>query len=238
MIEFVIVLPVLLMLIFGALQFAFIYHAKTTLNHAAFLAAREGAVNNAHLGLMELAMARGMAPLYAHCDTVAEVKRARNHVQAEIQNGFGRIEIINPPVAAFDDFSLTNNDGQREIPNDNLMYRNSSSGSLSGLNIQDANVLKIRASYCYPMYVPFIKTLITSLMTQPASADCPTCLNTFPAANVSFENGCFANDRFPINAQAIVRMHSSANDVYMTDGMYPGPAPAGTLVDDLGAVCP
>ena len=64
MVEFTIIVMVFLTLIFGALQFALIYHAKTTLNYAAFETARAGSVNNARMWAMEFAFARAMAPLY------------------------------------------------------------------------------------------------------------------------------------------------------------------------------
>ena len=64
MVEFTVVAGVLLMLILGTIQFALIYHAKTTLSYAAFETARAGSVNNARMWAMELAFARAMAPLY------------------------------------------------------------------------------------------------------------------------------------------------------------------------------
>lgn len=65
MVEFLIVLPVMLLLVMGILQFAFIYQAKSTLNYAAFQTARSGSINNASLEDMEMAFASNMAPLYA-----------------------------------------------------------------------------------------------------------------------------------------------------------------------------
>ena len=46
-VETVIALPILLVVILGAIQFGLIYEAKATLNHASLQAARAGAVNNA-----------------------------------------------------------------------------------------------------------------------------------------------------------------------------------------------
>ena len=64
MVEFIVVAGVLLILILGTIQFALIYHAKTTLSYAAFETARAGSVNNVRMWAMELAFARAMAPLY------------------------------------------------------------------------------------------------------------------------------------------------------------------------------
>lgn len=64
MVEFLIVLPVMLMLVMGILQFALIYQAKITLNYAAFQTARAGSLNNASIDAMQLTFASNMAPIY------------------------------------------------------------------------------------------------------------------------------------------------------------------------------
>ena len=64
MTEFLIVLPVMLLLVLGILQFALIYQAKITLNYAAFETARAGSLNNGSRDAMNLAFASSMAPLY------------------------------------------------------------------------------------------------------------------------------------------------------------------------------
>jgi Flp pilus assembly protein TadG len=64
MTEFFIVLPVMLLLVLGILQFALIYQAKITLNYAAFETARAGSLNNGNRNAMNLAFASSMAPLY------------------------------------------------------------------------------------------------------------------------------------------------------------------------------
>jgi len=260
MTEFIIVFPVLFILIFAAFQFTLLYHAKITLNYATFLAARSGAVSNGHIGIMENALARGMAPLYTHCDDPEEVRRARDHVRDEIEAGFAYIEIINPPLAAFGSAVSpgSTRDGTKPlnvtidgtadvvIPNDNLMFRPRTSGA-AGLSIQDRNLLKIRAHYCYPLYVPFIDTLLVNIMRLPTNTDktdpeyCPECLEIFPEGSGTFEEGCLINDRFPINSQAIVRMQSPAIQSAMTpstaNSSYPGPAAAATSILDVTTVC-
>ena len=42
MVEFLIVLPSLLLIVFGIFQFSLIYQARSALNHAAFVGARQG----------------------------------------------------------------------------------------------------------------------------------------------------------------------------------------------------
>ena len=56
MVEFVIILPVMLMLILAIVQFGLIYRAKVTLNYATFQAVRAGTINNASMSEMELSL--------------------------------------------------------------------------------------------------------------------------------------------------------------------------------------
>ena len=64
MTEFVIVLPVMLLLVMGIIQFAMIYKAKITLNYATFQTVRAGSLNHTNTSDMEMAFASNMAPLY------------------------------------------------------------------------------------------------------------------------------------------------------------------------------
>tara|TARA_B100000029_G_scaffold149699_1_gene144960 strand:- start:1128 stop:1919 length:792 start_codon:yes stop_codon:yes gene_type:complete len=241
MTEFIIVFPIMIVLVFGALQFALIYQAKITLNYAAFTAARSGAVSSGHLGIMENNLAAGLAPIYTHCDKAKEVQKARDRVLKEVELGFAKIEIINPPSSAFTDFNPSNNSvNDAYIPNNNLMFREPKIGSRSGITIQDANLLKIRASYCYPMHVPVVNTLIKTLLLNKPNNCKDVYLggqgtdNKFTAGciggfqSMPFENGCLINDRMPIHSTAILRMQSDAKEAAMGSGRYPGPAKAGT----------
>lgn len=218
MVEFIIVTPVMFLLVFGAIQFALLYQAKTTLNYATFEAARAGALNNARLGAMENAFARAMAAMYmdANVDDEAGPERtaaARDKVRDEITGSnmmpaFAEFETINPTRSAFADHGV-DVDGTCQIPSDNLMYRDASPASASSQSIQDANLLKLRVVYCYPLQVPFVDKLLTTILTELPSSSCPYCAGDTIDAD-SIENTCLSNDRFPLNAQAIVRMHSPA----------------------------
>src|SRR5690606_41698647 len=64
-VETIIVLPIVLVVILGAIQFALIYQAKATLNHAALQAARAGAVEHAHSEAIRRGLARGLVYLYS-----------------------------------------------------------------------------------------------------------------------------------------------------------------------------
>ncbi|MCG8325405.1 MAG: pilus assembly protein, partial [Thiotrichales bacterium] len=199
--EFIIVTPLLLMLIFGSMQFALLYRAKITLNYATFQAARTGAFTNANRIMMENTLARNLAALYTRSATVGtnegELFWARDRVRQEIIDGFLWVQVLNPTDEAFNDLGL-DDDGDKLIPNDNLMYREQFTSS--GLTIQDANLLQIRVSYCHRMIVPYIDRLLAILMTRPQDgAACSECRGAFTTQG-TFERSCFDNRRFPIHA--------------------------------------
>lgn len=64
MVEFVIVLPFMMLLILAIIQFGLIYKAKISLNYATFQTVRAGTLNNASVEAMNLAFSSNMAPLY------------------------------------------------------------------------------------------------------------------------------------------------------------------------------
>jgi hypothetical protein len=173
--EFIIVIPVLILLIFGSIQIAFIYSAKPTLNYATFQAARLAAVNHASYGSLRRGLIRGLAPLYTTSNDLDGVKTdiiegafntsGKRNAQGEVDH-YTRIIRITPNTAAFQSgsggFGKLNSDGVLEIPNDNLMYRSAKTNS-EGINIQDSNLLKIRVQYCYKLMVPLVNRIIGSL---------------------------------------------------------------------------
>jgi hypothetical protein len=238
MVEYVLVLPVLLLLVFGTLQFALIYHAKITLNYAAFEAARAGALNNAHMWAMHAAAVRGLAPLHTHNDSRQYLRWARGKLWQDVNKGFIKIELVNPSPASFANHGIdTEIDGEdvRAIPNDHLMYRDAGVKQPSDQSIQDANVLKIRVLYCYEMVVPFVNRIISQSLRLAGAIgggdatggtgqaiefrEQGVAGNVPPPAG-SFQDECLnAFERadvgdhvrhIPLTAQAIMRMHSPA----------------------------
>jgi hypothetical protein len=238
MVETVVILAVVLLLLMGALQFALIYHAKLTLNYATFEAARAGALNHASRRAIEFALARGLAPLYTSVrpgtssfDKVSAVKDARDRIIGEINGADSSvpddpsdttvcIERLNPTDAAFSDHGISDPTGTLPdpiIPNDNLLYR-STAESGSGVSVQDANLLKIKVTYCHPMIVPFISHLIQKLMLGAPSGDQSVPAGWTTPSVSDFKEDCYAVSRFPIDASSMVRMQTPAfNDYFRSD---------------------
>lgn len=158
MVEFLIVLPSLLLIVFGIFQFSLIYQARSALNHAAFVGARQGALNGGDLKSIQDGVASGLTPLFMRMSVsedpaMPHIMRARLISTIEVFNPHtAKVEILNPTADAFNALNVNG-----VIPNDNLMYRTGSGG---GVSIQDANLLKIQVTYCFKLVVPFVNQLI------------------------------------------------------------------------------
>jgi len=223
MVETVVILFVTLLLLLGIIQFGLIYHAKIALDYAAFEAARAGAVNHADHRAIEFALARGLAPLYTSVsesdstqDQVLSVKAARDRVMDDIRNGRACIERLNPGQTAFNAYGVSGEAGDYQglmIPNGNLGFRDATPANGAGVSIQDANLLKLRVTYCYPLYVPLISTVLKRL--QGVEQDPDPVPGWVPPRLGDFHAGCYRNDGIPLVAQAMVRMQSAAiNDEF------------------------
>ena len=162
--EYLIILPVLLLLILGVIQYAFIYQAKISLNYATFMGARQGALKNANLTSIKDGVAAGMTPFFMRTNTAPSLSTlgiARAVSMIEIFNpGTAKVEIISPEPYSVADYSEDADDPS--IPNDNLMFRQSSAAE-GHLTIQDANLLKIRVTYCVKLNVPVVNRVIYAI---------------------------------------------------------------------------
>lgn len=244
MAEFIVIAPVLLFVCFGTLQFVLLYQAKSTLDVAVLEAAREGAVNNGSMQAMRNGLARGLAPLYARQANTDGVAAAQANAQTDAAE-FSAITVLNPTAAAIQDYSQPRYYADQaatftEIPNDSLMYRDPSipAGATSGMNIQDANLLKIHVHYCYNMYVPlankviyYAANVIGSIGTGGILTREPANLNQNPygypkngdeLCKTKLRDG-IETGRWPISldSEAMVRMQSPLRASALNDSPNP-----------------
>lgn len=216
MVEFVIVFPVAVMFVLALLQVGLLYMAKQTLNHATFIAARAGSLNNANVDIMRGTMVRGLIPFKQNLTETNDVIRMGAARAAAWGDGalYLRVERMNPSPQSFSDFGLTDPaTNQRYIPNDNLEWRNANIvGSQSRQNIRDANILKLRTVYGYEMKVPLIAGLVRRVMcsgTTGVGAWDVSLLDALSPASTD----CllyYMNGRIPIESFAIIEMQSRA----------------------------
>jgi uncharacterized membrane protein YgcG len=239
--EFLVILPALILLVFGIIQFALMYQTRATLNHATLLAARAGAMHNGDMAQMRAALARGLTPLFASEATAAGYANAWLRAQQEASPGYAAIDVLNPTAAAFNDFERPRLDGNGggELPNDTLNYRNTSTGGGSNISIQDANLLHVRINYCMRLIVPIIDRILYQTLHNPNPATAvgmqatgmsnPMATAADPNATVC---GTPGNDgrRILVQSEAFVRMQSSFfrdNLVAGTGGTPGGGIPGG-----------
>ena len=223
LVEFVILLPITAFLGLGVVQAGLIYTAKNTLNLATFEAARAGSMHHAQKSAMRQALTRGLVPLHGGGTTGGQLSVA--YLKAgESVNLYSRIEILNPTQEAFDDYAI-DLDGQRQIPNDHLQYRARAVGTRSTQTIQDANLLKIRITYGYPLTVPVVgKLIIETARFFGATSPDPV------------QQALLAQNRLPIVAATTLRMQTPAypdgNASSTGAAGTPGPGGGGSLPDD------
>jgi predicted RNA-binding protein YlqC (UPF0109 family) len=194
--EFLFAAPALLLLGMSGMQALFFYDAKNTLSYAAFEAAREGAVTHAQTGNMRRELAVRLSPIFGGDGSSTEAVESMAEAMVEVHNPlFTKIQVLNPTKEAFDDFGVKNSENNKtEIPNDNLKFRSRQVGSSSGVNIQDANILKVKVTYGYKLEVPIINAIL------------PSVLKWTDPGNIAY----YAAGRIPVTAVATVRMQSPA----------------------------
>lgn len=212
--ELLVVLPVLVLLVFGILQLGLMYQTRATLNHATMLAARAGALHNGDHGEMRNALARGLAPLFAHEASAAGYAEALATANLESVAPIAAIEVLNPTGAALADFGRNRLDGEsgRELPNDTLHYRTTAAGSNSQISVQDANLLHVRVTYCMRLIVPVIDRMLPAALAAVTPATTGTGMkNPFgigAAPGPGAPCGTAPGRRIPVRTEAILRMQS------------------------------
>lgn len=229
--EYIYVFPILALLILGAIQFGFIYQTKATLNYATFTATRQGALNNGAMSAIVDGLTSGLMPLFAHASASGGkrdlnlLKEAWKLADAQVTDPkLTLIAIVNPTGTALSSYQDKSVSGS-EIPNDNLMYRDTNVAGSAGMSIQDANLLKVRVTYCYRMAVPILNKLIYNMVVDPPlTADSFTTSSDLIASKGGGSTGkrCAGIDseyRIPITSEAVVRMQSPFRD----PGKWVGP---------------
>ncbi|MHB8253137.1 MAG: TadE/TadG family type IV pilus assembly protein [Acidiferrobacter sp.] len=165
MAEFVVALPVLILLLLGALQMGLLFTTHTTVTLAAFDAVRAASENGGAQTALENGLARGLSPLYAHGSSATAVSIAEGEALAAVKDPQTvAVSLLNPPPAVVKAWAQSvTHDGttQKEIPNARLLF--ASATVRAGETLPDANVLKIRVRYCAPLIVPFIAPVIATL---------------------------------------------------------------------------
>lgn len=211
--------PFAMLFVLALIQVGFIYMAKLQLDHATFMAARIGSMNNAKPDVIEAALQRGLSPFYQDSTEASDSLRlgaayAKSYVDVRLPWGT-KVSVLNPSPEAFRDFGVRDPVSRvTYIPNDNLDWRSDALGRSSQLNLRDANLLKIHVLYGYELKVPLMAGILRRVMCGgdsgvDAFGDVPVWQAVYAGGNAA---RClyFMNGRIPIESSAIVRMQSRA----------------------------
>jgi len=196
-IEFLIVAPVLAAIGLGTVQAGLAYHGKTILNYATFEAARTGAVNHALQSPMRRELAIRLAPLIGGdgSDEAAALAVGVSLTSMTV-DPFTRIAVLSPSVEAFEHFQIRSREsGRQVIPNSHLRFRDDAKAAIdpvSGVDLRDANLLKIKVTHGFDMKVPLVGAIAAPLMSL-----------IDPKNTLYYQAG-----KLPLSSVATVRMQS------------------------------
>jgi TadE-like protein len=202
---YIVALLAMLPLCFGILQIGALLVENHHIDYAAFLAAREAAVQQGDTTVIRRAFAKALTGMFAEVQMGVGTQGAvQSALQPEqIADSYARaladstlyaqIRVISPTLAMQQDFAIVR-DGQRVIPNDSLEYRSSAAGGRSGVSVQEANLLRLEVRYCRPLVVPLVSQLL---------------LATLRAFDTDLWNQrCYAAGRVPIRSEGSAPMQS------------------------------
>ncbi|MEZ5660988.1 MAG: TadE/TadG family type IV pilus assembly protein [Burkholderiaceae bacterium] len=166
LIEWLVVMPLLLLFCLGVLQVALVIQARFAIAHGAHEAIRVAVSDHGRDAAIAQGLAWGLRPFWREPDLASALARLA-HAQAD---GGVRWRRIAPDPAVFDDFGEQGVDdhgqsipGRLELPNDNLAFRPLAVGARSGLDLLQANRLGLEFVVAVPLDVPFAGPLFGRL---------------------------------------------------------------------------
>jgi len=259
MTELLIALPMFVLMIFIIAEMSLMHQAKSVLDVASLAAARAGAINGGNPTNMRNAAAAAMAPLHAPGQSTTEAigesilknilpyavgsTSVTNTLIGPNVNSLGggsqqgiEVKILSPTSQMMKDFGVTRKHGgvtSKVIPNDNLMYRDAK--VIGNVNVQDANLLKIRVTYLYETKMPLTRYFFTPLMNANLTGTLFGGQSAGSTANV------LGGWRVPLVSYATVRMQSDFREGSLSAAIpgstgtgWTDPASPGTPVHGFG----
>ncbi len=221
-VELWIALPVLLLLLGGALQFGLVFIAKNTVDYAAFRGVRAATLDHGSMQALKTGFAEGLAPLFPSGSGMAGYDQALAKALLRVNNPLDlQIQVLNPTQAVLQNApsgwveNLIRENGQQvqEIPASRLIF--ASKQIRAGETLQAANLLKVRVNYCYPLWVPYVSEVIGKLMTGKY------------ATTHAWEMSCYRSGGIPIAAVSTQLMQSSLYPQDVENVTVQAQAPAG-----------
>lgn len=225
-IEFLVIFLLFAGLFLGLFEMTRIHRTKHVLNTATFAAARSGSLHHARVDAMNAELANGMTPVLMTSGRSAEsLVLARQRAAALLAPPGTGVQIVSPTRQTYEHFrrpQWTRFEGQAAdswqlaMPNDNLRQRPRETSSvadgsgMSEINLQDANLLKIRSVWCHRLVTPVLDRVIFDILTAPLfiGERQRACM---PLRSVSGQD--IPGFYVAISADAIVRMQSIISNI-------------------------
>lgn len=167
--ELMVIAPVLILVLLGLLQIALLYRANAILTYATFEAARIGATENAQFEPMMSTLLLRLMPLA----TVSQSTESAGGTQPDTQfmanlRSRTRLERISPDAPTFNDWGEDIRGIGLAIPNSHLLSRSTADalGAASGLNLAEANLLKIMSVHGVELNVPLVGPMIAGALAR------------------------------------------------------------------------
>jgi len=201
MLETVIALPVVLVLGFSLVQWAFVFQARAAVDHATLMAARAGSVENAQIKPMRQAFARALVAIETPKQTATDYEKqfvTQTLPEAHLHTRFA---ILSPSADVFADHGQRDKNGDTYLPFRDLHHQPDTPGPRSGLSAQQAAWLELEITYGYKLNVPYANAMIL-LAAQSVSR--------LTSAYDRREQVMLASGRLPIKTTATVRLQSRA----------------------------
>ena len=214
--EMVIVAPWFLFIVLCIWQAALVYYAKSSVNYAAFEAARAGSVNGASTTSINVAFQKAMLPYYGGGTTAAELAATATRAATDLTAEAVRIEILSPTVESFSDYNspalqaalhetqpVIPNTGLDELlcPRDVPSCKSDPETNASGQTLLDANLLKLRVTYGIPpaRQMPMVGKFYTWVLTMLGAG-----------TDDAFKQALLLAGRIPVVTSTVIRMQSDA----------------------------
>ena len=216
LVETLIVVPIFLFAVLAIWQAALVFYAKSSVNYAAFEAARAGSVNGASVTSINVAFQKAMLPYYGGGTTEAELVDTAARAAADLTAAAVRIEILSPTAESFTDYNspalqtqmhttspVIPNTGLDELtcPRDVPGCNSNPQTNTSGQTLLDANLLKLRVTYGIPprKQMPLVGPFYTWALNR-----------LLAGSNDAFKEALIASSRIPVVTSTVIRMQSDA----------------------------
>lgn len=216
MVEFMVIVPIFILVVFLILEMGLMYRAKFTLNHAAQQIARAGSLNNGCMGAMDDQAVRSLAPLYLRSDPSLLHLYKLKTLKSNAIKLYADIDIIMPNDETFEQYKILGrlapsqlSDCAREKyrlkPYQQATFIPLSTPKNVPMNSEVATprLLKIQLRYCYRLVFPIVRWVIDSLQSNTLLSE----------IHHSFSRQCIngaANDLFGNKNQQFVVLNAHA----------------------------